>query len=113
LQSFKLVGSETVVWAASDNQVDNGGAAKLCIRPEAIFIQGISDPVVAGPNALSGTVSKVVNLGASVELWVTVGAAHTFKSTVRSELAGTFAKGSVVTLAFEPNRVTVLDTSAS
>jgi ABC-type Fe3+/spermidine/putrescine transport system ATPase subunit len=108
LQSFNLVGSDTTIWAASEKAEDGGHATKLCIRPEAIAVHTSEVTAVKGDNVIAGIVSKAVNLGAYVELWVTAGETHTFKSTVSNETATQFAKGDSVALKFKPGRVTIL-----
>ena len=56
--------------------VDGGcapGPAAMVIRPERITVQLPDEPVAAGYNAIGGTVSEVVYLGASTQVHVDVG----------------------------------------
>ena len=56
--------------------VDGGcapGPAAVVIRPERITVQLPDEPVAAGYNAIGGTVSEVVYLGASTQVHVDVG----------------------------------------
>jgi len=52
------------------------GPAAIVIRPERITLQGPDEPVVAGSNVITGTVSHVVYLGASTQVHVDVGEAN-------------------------------------
>jgi spermidine/putrescine transport system ATP-binding protein len=64
----------TQLGAIVDHSVPKGPAA-IVIRPERITLQTPEEPVRQGYNAISGTVSQVVYLGASTQVHVDVGAA--------------------------------------
>jgi spermidine/putrescine transport system ATP-binding protein len=63
----------TRLGAVVDHAVPKGPAA-IVIRPERISLQGPNEPVPPGRNAISGTVSEIVYLGACTQVHVDVGA---------------------------------------
>jgi spermidine/putrescine transport system ATP-binding protein len=64
---------DTRLGAAVDDSVRTGPAA-IVIRPERITLQNPGTPVSHGHNAIGGTVSEVVYLGACTQVHVDVGA---------------------------------------
>jgi ABC-type Fe3+/spermidine/putrescine transport system ATPase subunit len=78
-----------------------------CIRPEAIEIGG-QDSNAAGPNVLCGTVTKTVDLGPYMDVWVSVDQGPTLKASILSSRAAAAAKGSRVSLSVAPERIQAL-----
>ena len=93
--------------AESRNGVSCDQIRYCCIRPEAIQL-GDEISAHGHANVLDGTIAKAVNLGAYIDLWVSVGAQLTLKASIASIRAQDAAPGARIRLSVAPERIQVL-----
>ncbi|MEI5677204.1 MULTISPECIES: ABC transporter ATP-binding protein [unclassified Mesorhizobium] len=79
-----------------------------CIRPEDVRIVEREKPPRDDLNILDGTISKIVNLGAHLDLWVTVASNVVIKALVRSARSGALKTGNPVTISIAPDAIQLL-----
>ena len=97
--------------------VDNGcapGPAAIVIRPERVTVQLADDPVPSGYNAIGGTVTEIVYLGASTQVHVDVGESSALVVDVPNHSGPQsvgYATGMGVTCVCAPDAVRVLRAS--
>lgn len=80
-----------------------------CIRPEAVRLAGAAGALDEPANRLTGTIQKVVNLGAYLEAWILVDGEITLKSMIRSTRLGKLSVGGRVDLAIAHSAVQLLE----
>jgi spermidine/putrescine transport system ATP-binding protein len=105
----------TQLGAVVDHSVPKGPAA-IVIRPERITLQTPDEPVRQGSNAISGTVSAVVYLGACTQVHVDVGAATALVVEVPNASGPgsvTHSPGAAVTCVCAHDAVRVLHRSSA
>jgi ABC-type Fe3+/spermidine/putrescine transport system ATPase subunit len=78
-----------------------------CIRPEAIEI-GDQRKADSRTNILEGTVTKIVNLGAYIDAWISIGPQLTLKASLASTQAQAAEPGARIKLSVAPERIQVL-----
>ena len=106
---------DTRLRAVVDHCVPNGAAA-IVIRPERITLQAPDVPVRQGCNAIRGTVSEVVYLGACTQVHVDVGAVTALVVEVPNAAGpGSVAQspGAAVTCVCDHDAVRVLHRSSA
>lgn len=85
-------------------------AAKFCcIRPEDVRVVGNGAQRLPDDNVFDGTIAKIVNLGAHLDLWVSVDPGMTIKALVRSNRSGTLKTGQPITVSIGANAIRLLD----
>ncbi|MCA1409070.1 ABC transporter ATP-binding protein [Ensifer sp. IC3342] len=80
-----------------------------CIRPEAVRLADAAGALDEPANLLTGTIQKVVNLGAYLEAWLLVDGEITLKSMIRSSRLDKLAVGHRVELAIAHAAVQLLE----
>ncbi|MCC2610969.1 ABC transporter ATP-binding protein [Neorhizobium sp. Rsf11] len=94
--------------AVGSDQAGPPAARFCCIRPEDVRIIG-AEASAEGANVLDGTISKIVNLGAHLDLWVTVDRDITIKALVRSSRSDQLKTGNHVSISIAPAAIRLLN----
>ncbi|MBY5775363.1 ABC transporter ATP-binding protein [Rhizobium leguminosarum] len=88
---------------------DGHSDAKFCcIRPEDVRMVDDANSALVEENVLDGTIVKIVNLGAHLDVWTVVDGDLTLKSQVRSVQAGSIRAGKRVSLSVSPAAIKLL-----
>jgi spermidine/putrescine ABC transporter ATP-binding subunit len=95
--------------AVQDQAISPTDARFCCIRPEAVRIVEPGEPPLPGANRLDGQISKIVNLGAHLEVWVAVSAGQVVKALVRSTRLQTLKTGAAIKLSIAESAVQLLE----
>ena len=93
--------------AQGRNDVTGDQLRYCCIRPEAIEIGDQIKPH-AKANIFEGTVTKTVNLGAYIDVWISIGAQWTLKASIASTQAHGAGSGARIKVSVAPERIQVL-----
>jgi ABC-type Fe3+/spermidine/putrescine transport system ATPase subunit len=104
---LKMGDGQMSLVAEGRNGVTGDQLRYCCIRPEAIEIGDQIKPHVRA-NLLEGTVTKTVNLGAYIDVWVSIGAQLTLKASIASTQAHGAGPGAHIKLSVAPERIQVL-----
>ncbi|WFU50189.1 ABC transporter ATP-binding protein [Sinorhizobium terangae] len=84
-------------------------ARYCCIRPEAVRLADAAGALDEPANRLTGTIQKVVNLGAYLEAWMLVDGKITLKSMIRSTRLDKLRVGCRVDFAIAHSAVQLLE----
>lgn len=104
-----LGAGKAVLAAARGDDVAPHNVRFCCIRPEAVRLADAAGALDEPSNRLTGTVQKVVNLGAYLEAWILVDDGITLKSMIRSTRLDKLAAGCRVDLAIAHSAVQLLE----
>ncbi|KQX27755.1 MULTISPECIES: ABC transporter ATP-binding protein [unclassified Ensifer] len=103
-----LGAGKAVLTAEPAEDVDPDDVRFCCIRPEAVRLADAAGALDEPANRLTGTVQKVVNLGAYLEAWMLVDGGITLKSMIRSTRLEKLSPGCRVDLAIAHSAVQLL-----
>ncbi len=104
-----LGAGKAVLTAARGDDVAPDNVRFCCIRPEAVRLADAAGALDEPANRLTGTVQKVVNLGAYLEAWMLVDGGITLKSMIRSTRIEKLSAGCRVDLAIAHSAVQLLE----
>ncbi|NRQ18292.1 ABC transporter ATP-binding protein [Ensifer sesbaniae] len=104
-----LGAGKAVLTAARGDDVAPDNVRFCCIRPEAVRLAEAAGALDEPANRLTGTVQKVVNLGAYIEAWMLVDGGITLKSMIRSTRLEKLSAGCRVDLAIAHSAVQLLE----
>lgn len=104
-----LGAGKAVLTAARGDDVAPDKVRFCCIRPEAVRLADAAGALDEPANRLTGTVQKVVNLGAYLEAWMLVDGGITLKSMIRSTRIEKLSAGCRVDLAIAHSAVQLLE----
>ncbi|AUC13458.1 Fe3+/spermidine/putrescine ABC transporter ATP-binding protein (plasmid) [Rhizobium sp. Y9] len=80
-----------------------------CLRPEAVRLTPAGEGVPSPVNRIDGNLTRIVNLGAYRECFVTLSNGTVLKSLVRSTRLPDLSVGQSVVLSIDPDAVQLLD----
>lgn len=80
-----------------------------CLRPEAVRLTPVGEGVLSPVNRIDGNLTRIVNLGAYRECFVTLSNGTVLKSLVRSTRLPDLRVGQSVVLSIDPDAVQLLD----
>lgn len=104
-----LGAGKAALTAAPGDNVAPDNVRFCCIRPEAVRLADAAGALDEPANRLTGTVQKVVNLGAYLEAWMLVDGGITLKSMIRSTRLEKLSAGCRVDLAIAHSAVQLLE----
>lgn len=107
LLHLTLAGAAISLRATPQAGIADDAIRLCCIRPENLKIAVGGSPHDPRCNVVDGTISKIVNLGAHMDVWVAAGPLA-LKSLAPSSLSSALAVGGAIRLALEPEGVQVL-----
>ncbi|UXT93115.1 ABC transporter ATP-binding protein (plasmid) [Agrobacterium pusense] len=107
-------GSTTVVLedglTLTASSPENPGTVHYCcLRPEAVRLTPAGEGVPSPVNRIDGNLTRIVNLGAYRECFVTLSNGTVLKSLVRSTRLPDLSVGQSVVLSIDPDAVQLLD----
>ncbi len=107
-------GSTTVVLedglTLTASSPENPGTVHFCcLRPEAVRLTPAGEGVPSPVNRIDGNLTRIVNLGAYRECFVTLSNGTVLKSLVRSTRLPDLSVGQSVVLSIDPDAVQLLD----
>lgn len=80
-----------------------------CLRPEAVRLTPAGEALPSTVNRIDGTLTRIVNLGAYRECFVTLSSGTVLKSLVRSTRLPDLRVGQSVVLSIDPDTVQLLE----
>ncbi|MBK5568917.1 ABC transporter ATP-binding protein [Ensifer sp. SSB1] len=104
-----LGAGKAVLTATRGDDVAPDNVRFCCIRPEAVRLADAAGALDEPVNRLTGTIQKVVNLGAYLEAWMLVDGGITLKSMIRSTRIEKLSAGCRVDLAIAHSAVQLLE----
>lgn len=104
-----LGAGKAVLTAARGDDVAPDNVRFCCIRPEAVRLADAAGALDEPANHLTGSIQKVVNLGAYLEAWMLVDGGITLKSMIRSTRLEKLSTGCRVDLAIAHSAVQLLE----
>lgn len=106
--SVRLADQALQLHVSAEQDISPEHAQFCCIRPEAVRLSDAAGGSDGPVNTLSGTVSKIVNLGAHLDVWVELKDGPALKSLVRSTRLNDLTLGKPVDLAIAHKAVRLL-----
>lgn len=103
-----MTDKQTVLLADDHDDIDIDAVRFCCIRPEMLEVQTAASSKGKQHNLLKGTISKMVNLGAQVEIWTTISKEIIIKSYVPVAVASGLEIGGAFVLSFAPSSAQLL-----
>ncbi|KSV75288.1 Fe3+/spermidine/putrescine ABC transporter ATP-binding protein [Ensifer adhaerens] len=103
-----LGAGKVAITAARGDGIASDDVRFCCIRPEAVRLADAAGALDEPANRLTGTVQKVVNLGAYLEAWMLIDDGITLKAMIRSTRLEKLTQGSRVDLAIAHSAVQLL-----
>lgn len=106
--SVRLADHALQLHVSAEQEINPEHARFCCIRPEAVRLSDAAGGLDEPANTFEGTVSKIVNLGAYLDVWVKLNDGPTLKSLVRSTRLRDLAPGRPVELAIAHRAIRLL-----
>jgi len=113
--SLRTEGGSTIVvledgLTLTASSTENPGSVHYCcLRPEAVRLTPVGEGVPSPVNRIDGNLTRIVNLGAYRECFVTLSNGTVLKSLVRSTRLPDLSVGQSVVLSIDPDAVQLLD----
>jgi len=113
--SLRAEGGSTIVvledgLTLTASSPENPGTVHYCcLRPEAVRLTPVGEGVPSSVNRIDGNLTRIVNLGAYRECFVTLSNGTVLKSLVRSTRLPDLSVGQSVVLSIDPDAVQLLD----
>lgn len=107
--SINLGSNKLPLQASMKQDIRPEDARFCCIRPEAVRLADAAGALDEPANVLPGTVSKIVNLGAYLDVWTELNDGPAIKSMIRSNRIKDLVVGKRVDLAIAHAAVRLLE----
>lgn len=113
--SLRAEGGSTIVvledglTLTASSPANPGSVHYCCLRPEAVRLTPVGEGMPSPVNRIDGNLTRIVNLGAYRECFVTLSNGTVLKSLVRSTRLPDLSVGQSVVLSIDPDAVQLLD----